>query len=121
MTEKTREMVKKEVEKTMSSMNNIPEISAGPDFFNRVIEKMRIEDQGLDRSFWIFNRLSGSMRVALVTVLATANLISAVFFLTKGRNPDTRQQNLSSLMEEYSLVSSKQASDVFSALEEGVK
>lgn len=99
-----RNRVRDEVEKTMSLLDRLENLEAGPYFYTRVAAKLRSrerEEQIRQPVFWG----AGVLKPALLTLLLAVNFISAGLFLLKpgdtGVTGETYRSHAAQLAGEY--------------------
>jgi len=99
-----RKRVREEVEKTMSLLDRMENLEAGPFFYTRVEARLRSKEREEKlKQPGIFG--VKVLKPALLALLLVANLISAVFFLVGSRDTGLTEQNYrthaSQLAREY--------------------
>ncbi len=83
------EQIRNEVEKTMTSMDHMDTLEAGPYFYTRLQARMRAMETEAKPSLW---ELLGArvLRPAVLTLLLLINIISVSFMLVTG-GPTTQE------------------------------
>ena len=99
-----RKRVREEVEKTMSLLDRMENLEAGPFFYTRVEAKLRSKER--EKKIKLPGFLgAGVLKPALLVLLLMINLVSAVFFLVGSKDTGLAEDNYrpyaSQLAREY--------------------
>ncbi|MDD4052197.1 MAG: hypothetical protein PHR28_09920 [candidate division Zixibacteria bacterium] len=92
--------IEQEIAKTMSRLDDLPILTAAPDFYDRLEQRLARLESAEHR---LTARLFGNFRLgyALLLIMVLANLATAYFAGHPSNATDNRDQNLESLAAEY--------------------
>ena len=101
-----KEKIKKEVDKTLASLDEIGRVEANPFLFTRVMQGMQKEEK---RSFLSFQVITP---VAMVVLLLVINIVT-VFKVADNINKQNRAAYIDELAKEYALNFNDQQSSFY--------
>jgi len=103
-----QKQIQQEVDKTLETMNHMETLEAGPYFYTRLESKLKSSKR--EKRYFripnIWTILNEGLKPAFIIILILINVISALFFLMKSPNRQSRIENsinFSFILEEYSL------------------